>query len=78
MKKRTLRMTMVEPKKLYEDDVLTIEGEKASIEFHNAFIKVFADFASKGYSIREIGHVAHNEVTSIEAVSALRKKVDSQ
>lgn len=69
---------MLNDKKLYEEDVLTIEGEKASIEFHNAFIKVFADFASKGYSIRELGHVAHNEITSIEAVSALRKKVDNQ
>jgi hypothetical protein len=69
---------MAEPKRLYEEDSLTIEGEKASIEFHNAFIKVFADFARKGYSIREIGHVAHNEITSIEAVSALKHKVNKQ
>lgn len=69
---------MDKTKKLYEDDSLTIEGEKASIEFHNAFIKVFADFANKGYSIREIGHVAHNEITSIEAVSAIKQKVKNQ
>lgn len=65
---------MTEPKKLYEEDVLTIEGERASLEFHNAFIKIFADFVNKGYSIREIGHVAHNEITSIEAVSSIRNK----